>query len=179
MLRKFSGRAKSKGHSVTVDTSGMDSAFEFIKQYADDVILTVARAIITEAGVNIAESGKDQSGSLLASLKIVNDNSGLRIVSDSRYADVRNMPVGQTLVIRPRKPDGVLRFVDDGRVVFTKYVIVEGNAFFDRAVDTVMGQIPLIVGKMQETQTSKFRITNGRRVYTGGNKSLSRYFHEL
>lgn len=147
----------------------------------DAYVKEIAAANIKD-GSDSNESGYKSTGALARSLrsliKIDRDGFSYTIGSDLPYAAIRNMPIGQELLIRPHGK--VMKFEGRSGTVFTKYIRLRGNAFLSRAVVSARDAVEEIAiseldSMFSDTPTMYRTTATGRRVWTGGARSRQSY----
>lgn len=171
------------GGSMEESLGRVGPAAEHAMEY---IVNTLAHRVSEYAKDNIQEGnqfssfGYQLTGRLANSIKVTpyNMSKGEGSVQvTAPYAAIRNMEPGSSIVIHPTTSKA-LKFSVDGSAFFSKYVVIQGNAFFTRAWRKAMAEtaevtteaVALFEQELAEAfDESLYKISDsGRRTYIGG-----------
>jgi hypothetical protein len=124
---------------ITIETEGFDENRILLNEISDidlmELLHTVAEKIIDEAKSNLQNNTNIDSGTLLASINVLEEgNDSITIGSREPYAGYIEYGRGP---IKPKDPDGWLHWIDKdtGKDVFAKFAkATEPSPFLEPAV---------------------------------------------
>ena len=195
-LKKIQLKTRIEGFDIAqLVEQTTDVTYNLLNRILDEVFGDIVPAKVREyAHINILEANENSlsqhelTGAMEDSIRVIwnpNTRSVLFSVGDDAapYAAVRNKPLGYYTYIQPKKSPFLQFFVPGQGLVRTKKAVrTPGSAFFDRAVEKVVDEIPSYVEKIAarlnttDFNQSLFRVGRlGTQYYLGGSTPITAY----